>query len=76
MKYIIVETPAGEAPILFPREFAHRYVAEALRPMTVVAAGFVAVGDDGLVCGGASTGLKLSARPQRDTALLASALRG
>ena len=48
MKYIVLRAPAGEAPVLFPRDFLHRYVAELFAPMRVVAAGFVRIGDGGV----------------------------
>lgn len=74
MKYVIVQAPDGEAPVLFPRSFQHRYVAALLRPMSVVSAGFVAVEDGTPRCYGASVGLSLRARPRRDSAIVAAAL--
>ena len=41
MKYIVVQGPDGEAPVLFPRAFMHKWVAEQLKPLDAVAAGFV-----------------------------------
>jgi hypothetical protein len=74
MKYIILRGPSGELPVLFPREFMHRWVAERFAPMPVVAAGFVADGADGPRCYGVSSGLKIAARPAIDTELLRDAL--
>jgi|APTNR8051073442_1049403.scaffolds.fasta_scaffold41894_2 hypothetical protein len=74
MKYIVLEGPGGELPVLFPRELMHRWVAERFAPMRVVAAGFVADGPDGPTCHGVSSGLKITSRPDRDTALLREAL--
>jgi hypothetical protein len=74
MKYIIVDAPGGEMPILFPRSFAHRYVADVFGPMKVAAAGFVAWEDGKLACGGLSTGLNIVSRPKHDTALVLRAL--
>lgn len=75
MKYVVVQAPTGEAPVLFPREFMHRYVADLLKPMPVVSAGFVRCNADGVECYGRSTGLKLASRPGPDTALVDRALR-
>jgi len=75
VKYIILAGPNGEAPVLFPREFMHRYVAELFSPMPVVAAGFVRSTPDGPECYGTSSGLKIVSRGNRDTALVAEALK-
>lgn len=76
MKYIILDAPDGEAPILFPRGFMHRYVASLFAPMRVISAGFISDEAGGLHCHGHSTGLKLHARPERDTMLVQAALDG
>jgi hypothetical protein len=74
MKYIIVRTPSGEAPILFPREFIHGWVASTLSPMPVVAAGFVRLAGGHPKCYGTSESLRISSRPGRDTDLVARSL--
>jgi hypothetical protein len=75
LKYLILRTPSGEAPVLFPRAFMHAYVAQMFKPMDVVAAGFVTGADDALQCHGASAGLHIASRPGIDTALLHAALK-
>lgn len=74
MKYIILAGPHGEVPVLFPRDFMHRYVAERFAPMQVVAAGFVRSTPDGPECYGISSGLKIVSRGSLDTALVTGAL--
>lgn len=75
MKYLILRTPSGEAPVLFPRAFLHAHVAQIFKPMDVVAAGFVTGADGALQCHGASAGLHISSRPGLDTAILNNALK-
>lgn len=75
MKYIILRTPNGEAPVLFPRAFLHAHVAQLFKPMDVVAAGFVTGADDTLQCHGASAGLRIASRPGIDTAILNNGLK-
>jgi hypothetical protein len=70
MKYVVFETLGGEHPVLFPREFSHRYVAELFAPMRVVAAGFVEGSDAGHRCGGESASLSVASRGGRDAALI------
>ena len=72
MKYIVLRSPDGEAPVLFPRAFMHRYVAEMFRPMEVIAAGFVRMTDGNIDCHGASSGLSIRSRPNRDSALVSA----
>lgn len=74
MKYIVLEGPTGELPVLFPRELLHRWVADRFAPMRIVAAGFVATEPAGPACYGASSGLGIGSRPARDTALLRDTL--
>ena len=76
MKYIVVDAPGGEAAVLFPRTFMHRWVAGLFAPLRVVSAGFVRAQESGLECYGRSTGLGLSARAIADTAMVARALAG
>ena len=74
MKYIILDAPGGEAAVLFPHSFMHRWMADQMRPMPVVAAGFVRLDGDRPRCYGESVGLKIAARPERDAAIVAAAL--
>jgi hypothetical protein len=74
VKYIVVRTPNGEAPILFPNALMHRYVAELFAAMPVIAAGFVRSAPDGAECYGASAGLKIASRPAIDSALVSASL--
>ena len=74
MKYIILEAPGGEAAVLFPRNFMHRWMADQLHPMPVVAAGFARLVAGQVECYGESAGLKIASRPDRDNALVAQAL--
>jgi hypothetical protein len=74
VKYVVVRTPNGEAPILFPREFVHRWVAGTMSPMPVVSAGFVRIDGGQPRCFGASESLNLRSRPDRDSALVSRAL--
>jgi len=76
VKYIIVRTPNGEAPVVFPRAFLHRYVASLFAPMEVTAAGFVAMAEGRLRCYGKSAGLRLPSRPEFDSALVNAGLDG
>ena len=74
MKYIVLRTPDGEAPVLFPCGFVHCQVAEKFAPMAVASAGFVTITGGAIACSGASASLGLGARPRHDTALVARAL--
>jgi hypothetical protein len=74
MKYIVLRGPSGEAAILFPRSFMHRWVAELFAPMPVVSAGFVRKTPEGLECHGRSAGLAIASRPGPDSLLVARAL--
>ena len=74
MKYIVLSAPGGEAAVLFPRTFMHRWVAGLFAPMKVISAGLVRAGKGGLECYGRSAGLGIAARPASDTGLVARAL--
>ena len=74
VKYIIVEGPDGEAPVLFPRSFMHKWVAGQMKPLESVAAGFVRSVDGRLQCYGVSESLRIGSRPERDAALINRAL--
>ena len=70
LKYIVVEVPGGEAPVVFSRDFFHAYVASRFEPAKVVSAGFVRISDGKPECYGGSSSLKISSRGERDTALV------
>lgn len=74
MKYLVVQAPTGEVPVIFGRSFLHSYVATLLAPMPVVSAGFVRRTDDRIECYGRSDGLSIASRPGPDTRLIDSAL--
>jgi len=74
VKYIVLQTPGGEAPVLFPRALIHRWVAGTMAPMAVVSAGFVRLDEGQPHCFGASESLNVRSRPDRDSALIARAL--
>lgn len=71
LKYIVVEVPGGEAPVVFSRDFFHAYVADRFAPAKVVSAGFVRLSGGKPECYGGSSSLKISSRGDRDTALVA-----
>jgi len=75
MKYIVFRTPRGEAPVLFPHEFTHSWVAGELKPLTVIAAGFVEMTDGVPRCFGHSSSLNIASRGQQDAALVLAHLR-
>jgi hypothetical protein len=75
MKYIVVRTPQGEEPIVFPARFMHAYLAQQLAPAEVVAAGFVRLTPDGVECFGSSAGLHIRSRGAEDAVLLARGLQ-
>jgi hypothetical protein len=75
LKYLVLRTPNGEAPVLFPRAFMHAHVAQLFKPLEVVSAGFVSNDDGALQCHGASVGLHIASRPLIDSVLLDEALK-
>ena len=74
MKYIIISNPDGkEYPIIFPSEWGHNEIAQALAQphQAIVAAGFIRIGEgDNLECHGKSSSLNIPSRPKWDTALI------
>lgn len=73
LKYIVLDAPGGEAPIIFPRSFYHSYVAGLFSGMTVLGAGFVEIGEDvsgGVRCYGTSSSLRIDSRGDVDTKLV------
>ncbi len=75
MKYIVFKSPRGEAPVLFPHEFIHSWVAGQMRPLEVVAAGFVEIADGVVRCYGHSSSLRIASRGDRDSQLITKNLR-
>jgi hypothetical protein len=74
MKYIVLRSPNGEAPVLFSRALMHSYVVEIFRPLEVIAAGFARITDGSIECDGASPGMGIRSRPGRDSALVSAML--
>lgn len=74
MKYVVVRTPGGEAPVVFPTQLMHAYIARQLAPAEVVAAGFVTLNDGKVRCYGSSAGLHIAARGERDAMLIGDGL--
>jgi|TARA_R110002124_G_scaffold281554_1_gene455949 hypothetical protein len=77
MKYIVFTSARGEAPVLFPHEFTHSWVAGELRPLKPVSAGFVEMAADGQIrCFGHSSSLNLPSRGAADAELVHRHLKG
>lgn len=76
MKYIIVNGPDGEMPVVFPRAYYHNDVAHRFAPAKVVAAGFVRLTDGTTECYGGSSSLRIVSRRHRDSELVARHLNG
>jgi len=77
MKYIVFKSARGEAPMLFPHEFTHSWVAGELRPLQAVSAGFVETDAEGQVrCFGHSSSLNLPSRGEADADLVRRHLKG
>ena len=76
LKYLVLEVPDGEAPVLFGREYFHAFMATRFEPARVIAAGFVRLTDKGPECYGTSTSLRIGSRRAEDAALIARHLRG
>lgn len=73
LKYIVLATPNGEGPVVFPASFQHAWVASLFTEcgMTVVAAGFCEIGGaEGVRCWGRSSSLGIASRPEADAALI------
>lgn len=62
-------------PFIFPRRVDHADMLEQLPYGVALSAGYVEHGQDGFICYGANSELKLKARPQEDAAIIAEALR-
>ncbi|MEK9672504.1 MAG: hypothetical protein VW268_08375 [Rhodospirillaceae bacterium] len=76
MKYIVFKSAKEEAPVLFPYEYIHSWMAGQLRPLEVVSAGFVEIGPNGDIrCYGHSPSLKIGSRGDVDSALVRRHLR-
>jgi len=76
MKYIIVNGPDGEMPVVFPRAYYHNDVAQRFAPAKVVAAGFIRLTDGAAECYGGSSSLRIVSRRLRDTELVSRHLSG
>ncbi|PIW25904.1 MAG: hypothetical protein COW30_17930 [Rhodospirillales bacterium CG15_BIG_FIL_POST_REV_8_21_14_020_66_15] len=77
MKYIVFASARGEAPVLFPHEFTHSWVAGELKPLKPVSAGFVELTAAGAIrCFGHSSSLNLPSRGETDAALVSAHLKG
>lgn len=74
MKFLIVRTPRGEAPVVFSPDFMHAHMARQLAPAEVVSAGFVEIADGEITCFGRSEGLHIPSRGARDAEIIAHAL--
>ena len=70
MKYIVFDLRGSREPVVFPASFNHAWVAEGLKPLKPLSAGFVHWESDRPVCWGRSEGLRLSSDPERDSAAL------
>ena len=71
MKYIVVNGPDGEMPVIFPRAYYHSDVAQRFVPAKVVAAGFVRLSEGAAECYGGSSSLRIVSRRLRDSKLVA-----
>ncbi len=71
MKYIIVNGPDGETPVIFPRAYYHNDIASRFAPAKVVAAGFVRLSEGKAECYGGSSSLRIVSRRLRDSELVA-----
>lgn len=77
MKYVVFAAPRGDAPVLFPHDFTHSWVAGELRPLKPVSAGFVEITATGDIrCFGHSSSLNLPSRGETDAALVRTHLAG
>ncbi|MGB0749419.1 MAG: hypothetical protein ACPGO3_11795 [Magnetospiraceae bacterium] len=70
MKYLILNTPHGEVPILFGGSLIHRWVWESLGGLGVVGAGFVRLENGEPTCFGRSDSLNIASRGAIDAALI------
>lgn len=70
MKYIVFKSVKDEAPVLFPHAFTHSWVAEQMKPLGVVSAGFVEITDGVVRCYGHSSSLNIPSRGDLDSKLV------
>lgn len=70
MKYLIVQTPDGETPIIFPKYMYHDHFEEMLGGPEVIAAGEVDLIDGKIRCSGKSFALGIMSRGADDEVLI------
>jgi hypothetical protein len=70
MKYIVLNEPGGELPVIFARKFYHAYMADRFAPARVVSAGFVRLSNGDPECFGGSSSLGIASRLHRDSELI------
>lgn len=75
MKYIMVLTPSGEAPFIFPDFIGHRQfvIDQQINPRHVISAGFVQLVNGKIDAHGRSHELNLAAK-EGDSALISRAM--
>jgi len=66
MKYLILQTPDGETPIIFPDFMYHDQVEEALDHKEVIAAGLIKLDGGKITCYGESSSLGIGSRGEDD----------
>ena len=76
MNYLIMEDFTGQpVPFIFPRRVDHGDMREQLPYGQVLSCGQLELGTEGFVCSGGNRELGLTARPEEDAAIIATALR-
>jgi hypothetical protein len=66
MKYLIVQTPDGETPVIFPDYMYHNDFEEMLGGPDVVAAGLIEIVEGKVRCSGSSLSLGIDSRGEDD----------
>lgn len=75
MKYVVLQTPDGETPVIFPEDMYHDQIEEALGHQEVIAAGLVDLKDGKVRCYGESFSLGIKSRGEDDQVLIVHRLR-
>lgn len=76
MNYLIMEDFSGQpVPFIFPRRVDHADMRDQLPYGQALSCGTLELGAQGFLCSGGSTELGLRARPEKDAAIIAEALR-
>lgn len=70
MKYIVISSPHGELPIIFPDVIVSREMLERMARKTAVSGGFIDFSGNGVKCYGESTSLGVTSRRERDASLI------